>query len=250
METRSSVIIIAGGMGDIGRATALKLAQDGHKICLLYHHTKRDVVEEFLSSLPGEGHEAFMCDLTDTLDVTRVVEEAAGVMGRIDICVHAAVSPLVRKRASVIEPKEFREQFDVTLFGGVNLFHAVIPYFLKQKSGRIIGLTTSAIESNALAANMAGYICAKHALRGLLRELARELSPAGITVNAVAPGFVPTALHHDLPKQIFDFLKDPERREIVTPEDVANVISFLAGAEASEISGSSFSVPPGTAFAL
>ncbi len=116
----------------------------------------------------------------------------------------------------------------------------------EKKNGVLIGITTSAIEQNSPSGNMAGYISSKSALRGLLRELARQLAPYGVRVNAVAPSFVNTKLNSDLPERIIDFVKEKNpMKKIVTPEDVAGVISFLCSDDAKSITGVSIPISYG-----
>jgi 3-oxoacyl-[acyl-carrier protein] reductase len=244
--TTKPVAIISGGMGGIGQAIARMLAEKGQHICVLYHQSPRAEVEAFLSTLaPGE-HLALACDITNQKEVESAVAHAFEALGGLDNVIHAAVSPLVRKKASKINPAEFREQFEVTLFGGFAFFQAAIPYLRKQKSGNIIGITTAALEPDTPQSMMAGYTVAKHALRGLLRELAAELSPMGIRVNAVAPGFVPTKLHSDLPVRALDFIKESQpSKKFSTPEDVANVVSSLSTTDREGQTGFSFLVGSG-----
>lgn len=169
------VVLISGGMGGIGRAIATRLSREGYRIALFYHNTPKTDADAFLQTLSGTGHCGFVCDITDPSALQSAVVEAHGRMGRLDVCVHAAVSPLIRKRASGIDPQDFKQQFDVTTFGGLCLFQAVTVFFQKQKRGRLIALTTAALDAPA-PSNMAGYVCAKSALRMLMRELAGNLS--------------------------------------------------------------------------
>jgi 3-oxoacyl-[acyl-carrier protein] reductase len=231
--------IISGGMGGIGRAIATRLAADGFSVALLYNSTDKSDADAFAASLPGTGHIALRCDITKSSEVESAVMLANEAMQDISICIHAAVSPIVRKTASKISPEEFRSQFEVTAFGGFNLFHAVLSRMRERKEGLIIGLTTAALEENDGGA-MAGYIAAKFALRGMLRELSHELEPQGVRVNAVAPGFVPTRLQSDLPEPVLRFIT--ERAPTQSPEDVAEVVSFLCSDEGSGESGKTFSI--------
>lgn len=235
----SRTAIISGGMGDIGRAIAKRCAESDIRTCLLYHKTARRDVDIFIKKLSGSGHTAYQCDITDESEVRKTVRLAALDMGRIDVCIHSAVSPLVRKRVSEISAQEFREQLEVTLFGGLYLFQAVIPHMKEKAKGNIIGLTSVAIEPESPLAPMAGYLAAKSALRTLLRELSKELSASGIRVNAVAPAFVPTALHRDLPEQVFRFLS--ERATQDSPQDVANAVMSLCAPDCTQ-TGLSFHI--------
>ena len=230
-------------MGDIGKAVATRLAKDGMRIFLLYHKSTKNNVDTFIKSLSGSGHLALPCDLTSEKEVRYIVSKGEKKMGSLNICIHCAVGPIVRKKASDISLKDFREQFEVTTFGGLNLFQAVIPIMKKQKQGRIIALTSSAIRQDAGVSGMSGYASAKQALQAILRDLSLELSPHNIMVNAVAPSFVLTRLHKDLPEQVQTFIS--ERTPSNTKEEVAKTISFLCSEKTNNITGKSYPVGEG-----
>lgn len=223
MNIKPKVAILSGGMGGIGRAIAQRLAVEGKRVCVLYHKSPKAEADAFVASLPGSNHLALACDITKAEEVSVAVATAHERLGGLDIAIHAAVSPLVREKASAIDPLAFKQQFEVTAFGGLNFFQAVIPSLRAQKSGHLIGITTAALDSGALS-GMAGYVCAKYALRGLLHELALELAPH-IRVDEIAPGFVPTGLHADLPEQVRAFIT--ERAPGQTPGEVADMVSKL-----------------------
>ena len=104
------IILISGAMGGMGKATTQLLAAQGHKVCMLYHATNRLEVEAFIASLTNSSHHtAFQCDLTNFKAVETVVAQATLQYGLIDVCVHSAVSKLVRRRISQIKPDEFRQ---------------------------------------------------------------------------------------------------------------------------------------------
>jgi 3-oxoacyl-[acyl-carrier protein] reductase len=246
MSSTKPTAIISGGMGGIGRAIALKLSAEGFHICILYHASSQQEAEEFLCTLAGEGHLAIACDITDQARVENAAQTFFIRHGRIDAAIHAAVSPLIRQRASKIALKDFRQQFEVTTFGGLQFFQAVIPYMMKEKNGKIIGITTAAIEPDIKGGSMAGYLAAKQALRAMLRELAGELESSGIAVAAVAPDFVPTKLHNDLPERAIELFREAQPdKKLTTPEDVAEVVANLCKAKESSISGMSFLVGGG-----
>lgn len=210
-------------MGGIGQATAIRLAKEGYRLCLLYYTSPKKDVDAFIATLCGGGHIALTCNLAKSEEVHTTIAVAHEKLGRLDTAIHTAVSPLVREKASVINPKQFSQQFEVTTFGGLNFFQATLAYISAQKEGHLIGITTKALDSERFS-GMTGYLCAKYALRGLLRELAFELAPH-IRVHEIAPGFVSTKLHADLPLAVRTFIT--ERTPTQTPEDIADMVSKL-----------------------
>ena len=199
MSMKPKVAVLSGGRGGIGRAIVSRMEIEGHHVC------------------------ALVCDVTKSEEVYVAVAKTDAQFGRIDDAIHAAVRPLRRGLSDVIDPLKFRQQFEVAAFGALVFFQAVLPYMRAQKSGHLIGITTKALDTDT-ASGMSGYLCAKFALRGLLRELRFELAP-NIRVDEVSPGFVPTGLHADLPEEVRAFIT--ERAPGQTPGEVADIVSKL-----------------------
>lgn len=240
-----SIAVISGGMGGIGKATAESLASSGFTIVIIAHRESPDIIN-FLSSLNGNGHSYYICDISKENEVSTVIENIINKNKSINVFVHSATEPIIRKSALNISSEEFRSQFETGLFGGFNLFSKIGNIMKYQKNGVIIGITTIAIEQDFNPGNMAGYVSSKFALRGLLRELWRDLSKNNVRVNALSPDFVPTKLNSDLPERIIDFVKETKpNKKVTTPEDVAKIITFLCSKEANDINGMSISVLTG-----
>ena len=216
-EKITYTIAISGGMGRVGRALAHRFAREGHTVIFTYHsHSSRDA-RKFLKSLPSKKHYACMCDITNSVQVREGIAAAAKKRGPIHIAINAAATPIARKDTAHISPTVFRQQFEVTTFGALNFFQAVIPHMTKDGRSKIIGLTAAEIEPGVVAGNMAGYVSAKYALRGILRELAYELSASQIAVCAVAP-------------------------TSVEPEDLAEAIALITPQSYEEVNDRSFSI--------
>lgn len=227
------VAIIDGGLGATGRAIATALATHGYTLALTYFGTEAAEARRFVDGLPGGPHLARKVDITDAEAVAAFVDEAAG-LGTIEACIHVACDPIARKTLSAMNDEEFRSQFEATVFGAHTVFAATLPR-LKTPGGLLLGITTSFIESGQGAPRMGGYISAKYALRGLLRELARETSASGIRVNAIAPDLMQTKLSGDLPGRFFEWAAERDARgRLTTPTDVAEkVLYLLSGGGAS-----------------
>ncbi len=244
-------VLITGGFGGIGRAICTRLAQDGYRLIILSHTSPTDDKEAFTQSLAGEGHLIYSCDLTNSEQVAKVFSDIVKMIGTLDISIHAAVSPLARKSVLDLSSEEFQQDFAVTVFGEFQLMRLVAKQMQEQKHGHIIGMTTSSIESGSAPSRMGGYLSGKAAMRELLRELAYELAPFGIRVNAIAPGFVPTALHQDLPDKVAEFTqqRNPFKR-LTQPQDIAQAVAFLCSDTSQSIHGITLPVTSGDLITL
>lgn len=244
-------VLITGGFGGIGRAICTRLAQDGYRLIILSHTSPTNDKETFVQDLAGKGHLIYTCDLTNSAEVANIFLDIMKTVSTLDVSIHTAVSPLVRKSVLDLSSEEFQRDFAVTVFGEFELMRLVAKQMQIQKHGHIIGMTTSSIEPGSSPSRMGGYLSGKAAMRELLRELAHELAPFGIRVNAVAPGFVPTALHRDLPEKVTEFTqqKNPFKR-LTQPEDIAQVVSFLCSNTSQGIHGITLPVTSGDLITL
>lgn len=232
--TAKKVAVISGGLGGIGFAIARRLAEEGFTLACLSKNVSRHKV----APLKNKGHLFLDCDLTKQNDIKKSVAKIRKQLGEIDVCVHCAVSPILRKKFLDTSAEEFRNQFEVALFGGFELMQQATQAMKQRGSGRLIAITSAGIEPNAAVGTMPAYIAAKFALRGLLREMAKELGKFNITVNAVAPGFVNTGLNKDVPARMQEFLKEKNIfKKLTGPEDVAGVVAFLCSKDAACLTG-------------
>lgn len=225
------VVIISGGLGAIGSAIAKKFSDSGMMVSILYHN-KNEGMENFIRNSKTKII-AIKCDLTDEKTVKEAVEETISKFGRIDVCVHCATSPLIRKRMQNISVSEFKSQFEVTTFGALNLFQKVIPEMRKSGEGKIVALASGVTNNDTGASSMAGYLSAKFALLGIIKDLAAELKNENIDVNAVSPEFVQSPLHKDLPNEVLSFIKNKMKTN--TKEEVADLVFKICNEKISGI---------------
>lgn len=232
---KESVALITGGARGIGKAIAEKLASAGANIViadLLLDEAKK-TAEEISKS--GIKTFAISVDVSDFDSVTECVKNSVDQFGRIDILVNNAG---VTRDTLILRmtPDDWDFVLNVNLNGVFNFTKAVIPYMMKQKSGRIINIASVV----GLTGNIgqANYSASKGGVVALTKTTAKELASRNITCNAVAPGFIDTEMTRKLPENIKqEWLKLIPLKRYGLPEDVANTVLFLASDLASYITG-------------
>ncbi len=236
--------IVTGGSRGIGRAIALRLAEQGADVCFSYLGNAA-AAEEAVGELTRLGRKgiAHQADVKDPDAAEGLVKAALDAFGKVDILVNNAGvtrDDLIMR----MSPEKWREVLETNLFGAFYTLKAVTRPMLRAKGGRIINI--SSVSGQAGQEGQANYSSAKAGLIGLTKASARELASRNITVNAVAPGFVLTELTQDLPERLLEMAKErtPLGR-FGTPEDVANAVAFLASDEAAYITGQVLAVDGG-----
>ena len=242
------VALVTGAEVGIGRATALALARDGADVAVHYYANESgaiDVVRQ-LKSL-GRQATVFEGDLTKGADVRRVVDGALAQFGRIDILVNNA-GGLLGRHGLIDMPEEFfHAVIDVNVLTTFLCCQAVAPGMIARKSGAIVNLTSLAAH-NGGGPGASIYAAAKAAVLTLTKAYAKELAPHGIRVNAVSPGLIGGTPFHKTftaPEAFAATVKTIPLGRAGTPDDVANVITFLAGEDAAYLSGETIEINGG-----
>lgn len=239
-----NVAIITGASRGIGRSVALELAKAGAKVVINYagNHAAAKEVEEAVTAAGGEAL-LIQADVANADAVDQMVKQTMDAFGRIDILVNNAG---ITRDTLLMRMKE--EDWDAVmntnLKGVFNCTKSVSKIMMKQRSGRIINMTSVVgIMGNAGQAN---YAAAKAGVIGFTKSMAKELSSRGITVNAVAPGFISTDMTAVLSDQVKNELssKVPLGR-LGEPGDVAGAVLFLASSAANYITGQTINVDGG-----
>ncbi len=245
MLTDKIALVTGAGRG-IGRAAALRLAGQGAYVYLNYQGSKeaaQEAVEEIIRN--GGRAEALQCNVADFDACAQMIETIIQKSGRLDILVNNAG---ITKDGLLMKMSEedYDRVLEVNLKGTFNTIRHASRYLLKQRSGRIINISSvSGVMGNAGQAN---YSASKAGVIGLTKSVARELAPRGILVNAVAPGFVQTDMTDALPEKVkAQMLEQIPLRRSAQPEEIADVVLFLASGQSSYMTGQVLSVDGGMA---
>ena len=242
--SENKVALITGATRGIGREIALELAANGFDIAVNYR-SEKDIPEDFKKEI--EGHnvrcEFVQADVSNFEQCESMVKDAIDKFGRIDVLVNNA--GITRDGLIMRMKKEdFEAVIDVNLVGTFNVTRNVIPYMIKQRSGRIISL--SSVVGVAGNAGQTNYSASKAGVIGFTKSLAKEVASRNILVNAVAPGFIDT----DMTKVLSDSVKEginaqiPLRR-MGSPREVAKVVKFLASEDSSYVTGQVINIDGG-----
>ncbi|MBP5536957.1 MAG: 3-oxoacyl-[acyl-carrier-protein] reductase [Bacteroidales bacterium] len=230
------VALITGAARGIGKAIALRFAQEGADIAFTDLEIN-DVAKQTVAELEAFGHrvEAYASNAADFEQTHQVVEDIVKKFGRIDILVNNA--GITRDGLMLrMEEKQWDAVLTVNLKSAFNFIHALTPVMAKQRGGSIINMSSVVgVSGNAGQCN---YSASKAGLIGLTKSIAKEMGPRGIRANAIAPGFIITEMTAALPQDVRDqWVKTIPLRRGGTPEDVANVALFLASDLSSYVSG-------------
>ena len=238
----SKTAIVTGGSRGIGRATAIELSKMGMNVAVIFHGNQ-EKADETVAACKANGVEAIAikCDVKVMAEVQ--IENVMETFGSVDVLVNNAG---VTKDGLLLRMSE--EDFDAVIdtnLKGCFLFSKVCAsIMMKQRSGKIINIASIVgLQGNAGQAN---YAASKAGIIGFTKSLAKELGSRGITVNAVAPGFVETDMTDVLSDKVKEaFLNMVPLKRTAKPEDIANAIGFLASEKADYITGQVLTVDGG-----
>jgi 3-oxoacyl-[acyl-carrier protein] reductase len=236
MRFENQAAVVTGAGRGIGRAIAMRLASEGARVAAV-SRTEANATKtaDEINATRADAARAYAVDVSDHAAVQKVGAQILEDFGKIDILVNNAgvTRDGLAMRMSV---EDWDTVINTNLRGAFNFTQSIIRAMIKQRSGRIINITSViGLIGNAGQTN---YAASKAGLIGFTKSLARELASRSITVNAVAPGLITT----DLTAGLSDEIKNKIQSQIPlgktgTPEDIANVVAFLASAEASYVTG-------------
>ena len=246
MDLRGRVALVTGASGGIGRVIARRLGAAGARVAVNYH-TGAAAAAEAADAIRAAGGEAFPvgADVCDEDAVEAMVSEVVGRWDGIDILVNNA--GVTRDRLLLrMTPKEWDEVISVNLRGSFLCTKTVLPHMVRQRRGRIVSI--SSVVGTSGNPGQANYAASKAGIIGFTKAMAREVASRNITVNALAPGYITTAMVEQLSEEV--------RRAILgripmsrfgAPEDVAEAVVFLCGDGAGYITGQVLGIDGGLA---
>lgn len=240
----NKLALITGATRGIGKQIAITFAKQGYDIAINYRtenkdleDTKKEIESQKVKCIAVKG------DVSNYEDTQKFVKEIIDQYGKIDVLVNNAG---ITKDTLLMRMKkeDFESVINVNLIGTFNVTKNVIPYMMKAHSGRIINISSVVgISGNAGQTN---YSASKAGIIGFTKSLAKEVASRNIAVNAVAPGFIQTSMTDVLKDEIKEQIaKTIPLNKLGTPQDVANVVKFLASEESSYITGQVINVDGG-----
>lgn len=222
------IALITGASGGIGAAIARKFAAAGYAVALQYRNN-REAIEQLCGSLPQQtDYLCVRCDLTDANETENLAAEMHKRLGPISVLVNCAGVALPQKLFSESTDREYDLIFDTNVRGLMRLTR-LLSDDLRHSRGSIVNI--SSMWGVAGGSCEALYSASKAAIIGFTKALAKELGPSGVTVNAVAPGLIPTAMNAHLSEEDLEaFRSETPLLRLGTPEDVADAVFYLAHA--------------------
>lgn len=238
------VAIITGAASGLGFSIASKLSHEGVKLALLDFNG--DKLHQIEAQMRTET-KTYVLDITDEIQVQQTIDEIGGHYGRIDILVNSAgITGETNIKSHETRTEDVRNVFDVNFFGSYFVSKYTLPYMLRQHYGRILHIASIAgKEGNA---GMVAYSASKAAVIGMAKVQGKEYAETGITVNALAPAVIQTAMVEAMPEEQVKYMADkiPAKR-FGTLEEVANLVGYIVSPMNSFTTGFTFDLSGGRA---
>jgi 3-oxoacyl-[acyl-carrier protein] reductase len=241
MRLKDKVAIVTGGSRGIGAGISRAFAREGARVAVVYKGSQQKA-EELVAQMGGPS-KAYQCDVVDLASVKACVEAVEKDLGPVDILVNNA--GVIHDDLFVrLEPEHWNRVLSTNLGGAYNFCHVIAYSLMRKRSGRIINISSVAAEHVNMG--QTNYAASKGAINSFTRALAVELASRGVTVNAIAPGFIETDMTEVIRNKAGDMIKKhiPAKR-LGSPDDIANVAVFLAGPESGYITGQVITVDGG-----
>ncbi|OQO92213.1 3-oxoacyl-ACP reductase [Saccharomonospora piscinae] len=245
MTDTTRVALVTGASRGLGAAIATTLAEDGFAVAINFARDKdsADALRERIAAAGGRA-EVFRADVTDEAEVDRLHDAVVEEFGRIDVLVLNATGPQPLLGLAELSWRDMLDQLEFFVKSPLLLAQRVIGGMRERRWGRIVHVGSEVVELGV--PDSSAYVAAKGAQLGLTRSWARELGGDGITVNLVAPGWIPTDRHHDSTDQDkADYAAGVPLGHQGTAEDVAGAVAYLASERAGYVTGQRIAVNGG-----
>jgi len=239
---KDQIAVVTGGASGLGLAIARKLHTEVGRVAMLDINPATQATKDV-----GENAHIFACDVTKEDQVSAVIAQIVERFGRIDILVNSAgITGKTNVKTHEVELSNFRLVFDINVIGSFLTSRAVLPYMLERNYGRILHIASiSGKEGNA---GMLAYSASKAAVIGMTKVQGKEYAETGITVNALAPAVIRTAMIEAMPEEQVKYMTDkiPMKR-CGTLEEIAHLAAFIVSPGASFTTGFTFDMTGGRA---
>jgi 3-oxoacyl-[acyl-carrier protein] reductase len=244
VNLKNKVAVVTGASRGIGRAIALELAQRGARVVVNYHRNA-EAAAEVVAAIEANGGQAIavQADVGDIEQAAELIKTALDTFGQVDVLVNNAGTTR-DQLLMLMKEGDWDDVLRTNLKSVFNCCKAAARPMVRRRQGRIINITS--VSGIAGQGGQTNYAASKAGIIGFTKSLAKELGPRNITVNGVAPGFVPTDLTSDLPEELLQqAIEATPLRRMGKPEEIAYAVAFLASDEAAFITGEILTVDGG-----
>ncbi|HEY4578884.1 MAG TPA: 3-oxoacyl-ACP reductase [Savagea sp.] len=245
----SRTVLVTGSSQGLGAEIVRTLARQGNKVIINYYKSK-EAAEALVKEIGEEQAVAYYADVTNREDVDQMVAQATSHFGQIDVVVNNALvgfkfDPVKQKPFAELAWADYQQQIDGTLQAAFHIAQSVVPQFKERQQGTIISIGTNLYQNPVVPYHE--YTTAKAALIGFTRNIAAELGQYGIRANMVSGGLLRTTNASAVTTpEVFDLIASSTPiRKVTTPQDVANMVAYLASEQADGITGQNITVDGG-----
>ncbi|MEK4562078.1 3-oxoacyl-ACP reductase [Staphylococcus sp. FSL K6-3157] len=245
----NKTILVTGSSRGLGATIAKTLSQQGYNIIINYYKNK-SLAEDLVSDIGSDHAIAIQADVTNRNDIDHLIEQATQYFGKIDVVVNNALvgfkfDPTQQKSFAELAWDDYQQQIDGTLKAAFNVTQSVMPQFLERQQGIIISIGTNLYQNPVVPYHE--YTTAKAGLIGFTRNIAAELGKFGVRANVVSGGLLKTTdASATTTSEVFDMIaQTTPLKRVTSPQDIANMVAYLASEQANGITGQNFTIDGG-----